>query len=303
MPNNRIFYASHGVKVGLAGGSTTTVQGAQSVGVTTNFNLEQAFQLGQLAIYNNIITDPEVEVTINKALDGYDTIWKLATGGGGSIINNANDRTDVVLGVGSDTAASLTSTSAVTMTGLYVSSLSYTMPVDGNFTEDVTLVGNSKTLTGSVSAPTNSGATILRRQNLIIGSSTLPSEVTGKNLSNITISTDFGRESLYKLGQYAPFYRSVSFPIEVTCEIEVIATDSDGVACDTSAVGCAGFTGVPEQAIIISLCDSGGSQYYAFNLGSKNRLQSVNYTGGDTGGGNVSITYSYSTYNDLNITG
>ncbi len=302
MPNNRIFYASHGVEVGPAGGSLTTVQGAQSVGVTTNFNLEQAFQLGQLAIYNNIVTDPEVEITITKALDGEATIWNLATGGG-SIINNANERTDVVLGVGSDTAASLTSTAAVTMTGLYVSSLTYTMPVDGSFTEDVTLVGNSKTLNGSVSAPSISGATILRRQNLQITGSTLPVEVQGKNLSSITISTDFGRESLYKLGEYAPFYRSVSFPIEVTCEIEVIATTTDEVACNTSGVGCAGFTGVPEQPISINLCNSGGSTYYTFNLGTKNRLQSVNYTGGDTGGGNVSITYSYSTYNDLDITG
>ena len=62
MPN-RIFYASHGVSVG-----GSTVQGAQSVSVNTNFDLEQVFQLGRLAIYENLANDPDVEVTISKVL-------------------------------------------------------------------------------------------------------------------------------------------------------------------------------------------------------------------------------------------
>lgn len=298
MPNKRVFYASHGVKVGAS-----TVQGAQSVGVTTNFNLEQAFQLGQLALYDNIVVDPEVELTLSKALDGYDSIWKLATGGG-SLISNANDQVTVILGVGDDTAAALTNVTAIEMTGMYISSLSYTFPVDGNFTEDITFVGNHKAVNGTVSAPTNSGATILRRQNLQITGSTFPSEVAGQNLSSISISAELGRESMYRLGQYAPFHRAISFPLEVTCEFEVMATGIDGVPCDGTSVSCVPATGLPqEQTIILNLCDSGGSTKYTFDLGAKNVLQSVNYTGGDTGGGNVTITYSYSTYNELTITG
>ena len=38
-----------------------------------------------------------------------------------------------------------------------------------------------------------------------------------------------------------------------------------------------------------------------FDLGTKSRLSSVNYTGGDAGGGNSTITYSYSTYNSLTV--
>ena len=38
------------------------------------------------------------------------------------------------------------------------------------------------------------------------------------------------------------------------------------------------------------------------DLGSKNKLSSVNYTGGDAGGGNVTISYSYSNFNDLIVT-
>jgi len=50
------------------------------------------------------------------------------------------------------------------------------------------------------------------------------------------------------------------------------------------------------QKILIELRDG-----TTFDLGDENRLSSVNYTGGDAGGGNVSITYSFSTYNDLTI--
>lgn len=297
MPNNRVFYASHGVSV-----NNTTVQGAQSVGVTTNFNLEQAFQLGQLALYDNIITDPQVEVTVNKVLDGQDTIWQLATGGG-SLVANANDTSTVVIGVGDDTAASLTNTAAVTCTGMYVSSLTYTFPVDGNFTEEVSFVGNHKELSGSVSAPSVSGANVLRRQNFVLSGSTLPAEVAGQNISNISISADLGRESIYKLGQYAPFHRFVNFPLEVTTEIEVTAKSIDGIEVDLDLVTCSSSGLPPEQQITIVLCDGeGGPAAYTFNMGDKNRLQSANYSGGDTGGGNATITYTYVTYNELSIT-
>lgn len=301
MSNNRVFYASQGVAIEPDGGSQTTVQGAQSAGVTTNFNLEQAFQLGQLALYDNIITDPEVEVTVSKVLDGQPTIWNLATGGG-SLINNANDAVSVVIGVGDDTDDSLSNTTAVTCTGMFISSVNYTFPVDGNFTEEVTFVGNHKEVTGSVSAPSTSGSVVLRRQNL--STSTLPTEVSGQNITNISISADLGRESMYKLGQYAPFHRFVNFPLEVTTEIEVSATGIDRTEVDLASVTCTS-SGLPqEQQITVNLCEgTGGTTYYTFNMGSKNRLQSVNYSGGDTGGGNATITYTYVTYNELTISG
>jgi hypothetical protein len=297
MPN-RVFYASQGVKVG-----GTTVQGAQSVGISTTFNLEQAFQLGQVALYDNIVVDPEVEVTVSKVLDSQDTIWKLACGGG-TLIANANESTQVVVGIGEDTNASLTTTASVVCNEMFISSLTYTFPVDGNFTEDITFVGNAKAIASTgVTAPATSGTTVMRRQNLDIAGSTLPSQVVGKNITSITINADLGRESMYKLGQYGPFHRFVNFPLEVTCEFEVSATGVDGVALDLTAIGCTGSP-VNEQSIVIKVCDTLASgTAYTFDLGSKNLLSSINQTGGDTGGGNATITYSFSTYNELDITG
>lgn len=296
MPNNRVFYASQGVSVG-----GTTVQGAQSVGITTNFNLEQVFQLGQLALYDNVSLDPEVEITISKILDGEDTIWALASSSGTSLIDNANDECDIVVGIGSDTDGTLTSTSAITCSGMFVSSLSYTFPVDGALTEEITFVGNAKALTGSVSAPVTNSKTTLRRQNVNIAASTIPAEVSGKNITSISISADLGRETMYKLGSLKPFHRFVNFPLEVTCEFEVTATDLDGVEVDIPDTACSGLP-ASDRAIEISICDADGNERYTFDLGSKNKLTSVNYSGGDTGGGNATITYSYSTYNELTIT-
>ena len=70
--NTRVFYATQAVTIGGRGnmaapqdswktgncdqtGAATIVHGLQSVGIDTNFNLEQAFELGQLSIYENIV--------------------------------------------------------------------------------------------------------------------------------------------------------------------------------------------------------------------------------------------------------
>jgi hypothetical protein len=295
---NRIFYASHGVSVG---GSTVT--GAQSVSVNTNFDLEQVFQLGRLAIYDNIQSDPDVEVTISKVLDGGNSIYNLATTGGGTLIDNANDQVTIVLGIGSDTQDVLSTSAAVTMTGMYLSSVNYTLPVDGNFTEEVSFLGSSKTLSGSVSAPAAAPGVgvVARRQNLS-STSNLPSEVEGKNISNITVSADLGREKMYKLGQFAPFHRFVNFPLEITVSFDVIATSHDGQEVIPVTEDCTG-PDYSTQTIVLEICDNTGATQYTIDLGTKCVLSSVSYSGGDATGGNVTITYTYITYNDLNITG
>jgi hypothetical protein len=108
-----------------------------------------------------------------------------------------------------------------------------------------------------------------------------------------------GRDDLLELGRKAPYYRAPNYPVEVTCEIEVIAVSGDFVTAYET--GKPSFNGTPdegnnttEEVIFIQLQDT-----TVFNLGSKNRLSSITYGGGDAGGGNATITYSYSTWNDL----
>jgi hypothetical protein len=313
MPNKRIFYASHAVSV-----KGFVVHGTQSVGINTNFNLEQVFQLGRLAIYDNIATDPDVEITINKILDGHPTIWKLATTGG-SLVQRANDQSTIVLAVDDETQDFIDAphTAAITMTGCYISSLNYTFPVDGNLTEEIVFVGSHKAVGGTVSTPNADPLDrVLRRQNVAISECTFPTDISGRpkgqlgtdrRLSQISISADLGREKMFSLGQLAPFHRFVNFPLEITVSFDVISDGENqnllvGPKFDETNVECSGIN-ISKEPIVIKLCDSDGDIAYTFNLGSGCSLQSVSYSGGDTGGGNVTETYTYITYNDLTITG
>ena len=168
--NDRIFYATQAVGIQPHGDggdvvAADMVHGLQSVGMNTNFNLEQAFELGQIEIYENIEGTPDVEMTLEKVLDGYPLIYHMATKGnldgtpaGSGLVGRSKARSDIRLGIFPDNfnnvGAGVDSAEAeVYCSGMYVSSISYTLPVDGSATESVTLVGNNKVwLTNAVGA-------------------------------------------------------------------------------------------------------------------------------------------------------
>jgi hypothetical protein len=352
MANKRIYYAIQQVTIGTG---AAEVHGLQSAAITTNFNLEQVFELGQLEIYQNIENIPEIEVTLNKVLDGYAPIYILATEGGTTVDTGAvstgadlagrqNARADLVLSIYPDNqnAAFGAALNAVKCFGMYVSSVSYTFPVDGNFTEDVTLVGNDKIwaqsaigkFAGNDDSPL--AKSVNRRQHLDMAACVFPSQIpgidgNGKNnlqpgptgvgyethFQNITVSCDLGRETIFELGSFAPYTRYVTFPVEVTSEFEVLAINGDainatedgyyainrvngltvGTPAPNTPASCAVEKGnLLDQSIYLATCEG-----LKIDLGNKNKLTSVNYSGGDTGGGNVTVTYSFSTYNAFSV--
>jgi len=351
MPNNRIFYACQAVFIGKTGhtpaavGSPSTagrfMEGVQSVGITSNFTLDQAFELGQIEIYENSEEVADIEVTLEKSLDGKPLLYGQACGDSikTNMVAAGKNRSDVYLGVYADTVSSTdgASVGAVVMcSGVYISSVSYSYPTDGAATESITLVGNDKfwsdNVAGVVPNPDTSygaspatgldgsdsstsasnapaagspkGSGLVRRQHVDIANSTIPAEVSapmgtatsskskGMHISSISISADFGRESILELGSFGPYHRYAGFPIEVTSEFEVTAMSGDLVNVSGSAEN------LSDRTIIIK-DDSG----MIINLGTKNKLSSVSYSGGDTGGGNATCTYSYSTFNDLKVEG
>lgn len=370
MANNRVYYAIQAVAIGSTNRNLDLpVHGLQSVGVTTNFNLEQVFELGQQAIYQNVEGIPDVEVTLNKVLDGHPLLYVLATERDSNVAatsgiftaeaphlaGRSNARTDLYLGVFKDTVTSAKSgypEAVLVCSGMYVSSVSYTFPVDGNFTEDVTLVGNSKIWVANPSGaaftdvqdmfgvfgsnndePTFYG--VNRRQHLNMPNCRLPVQIPGISSSginplltsgsghavhvqNVTVSCDFGRETMFELGTMAAYHRYVTFPVEVTSEFEVmggasgdaISASEHGYYIATSGIMntssadqpgnspqfCTPRYNLRDNTIYLETCE--GTKIW---LGHKNKLTSVNYTGGDTGGGNVSITYSFQTFNDFTV--
>ena len=352
MSNKRIYYAIQQVTFGPSTGQTEA-HGLQTVGITTNFNLEQVFEMGQLAIYQNIEGIPEIEVTLNKVLDGYPLLYALATETGSDIANTGltatspdlpgrqNARTDLRLSIYPDSGVSAdgnpVAKGVVTCKGMYVSSVSYTFPVDGNFTEDVTLVGNDKIwadegstgqFDGNDDVPAAASG-VNRRQHLSMPECRFPTEIPGistqgvnagagagngfsTHFQNISVSVDLGREAIQELGSFAPYHRYVTFPVSVTSEFTVLATTGDGINATesgyytSSTIGgtatvatgsessCTPRFNLRDQKIFLQTCE--GTKIY---LGTKNKLTSVNYSGGDTGGGNVNVTYSYQTFNDF----
>lgn len=358
-PNKRVFYACEAVAIGKVDATTGAaselefVHGVQSIGMNTNFNLEAVFELGQSAPYDQVETNPEIEFTIEKLIDGYPFIYHMATSGADS--NNLESRLkqkcNLAMAIGSDESLAINPSGGlpvteIYMSGMYISGMNYTFPADGNATESITLTGNNKvwnsvtpfenataghkagTMTGWIQSvvegiddaiypaktfnqdyPIGSGG-IVRREDVIMESSIMPVSIFGVNgtgvgnnwdstakrprahITNITIGIgDVGRENIYELGSKEPYYKSAAGSKEVTAEFEVATVSGDFLGIYTTRDAS------PPQPIKVVL--SNGA---SFDLGSKNKVTSVSYGGGEAGGGNLTITYSFTTQNDLTIT-
>ena len=339
MPNNRIYWAVQGVSIApqdsvsfdTDNGSvdTAVVHGLQTIGITTTFNLEQVFEIGQLAIYENIEDIPDIEVTMERVIDGNCLMYHLATQGATAttLAGRSTRQCNVLMNIYGDTqdSASGTPQTEVLCSGMYLSSVSFTCPVDGNCTESVTLVGNNKEwrsanfllptdMFDGTDTPADSTNGVNRRENVTFGSATyasktatiLPTEIEGISASgtndktggvygahvqNISISADLGRDNLNELGRKGPYFRYVNFPVEVSTEIEVISLEGDQIDAFEDQEN------VSNQTILLVLGDS-----TKVDCGTKNKLSNVSYGGGDAGGGNSATTYSYTGFNDLLVT-
>jgi hypothetical protein len=331
MPNKRVYYAVHCVGLAQEGGTVyQAAYGVQQFGHNTNFEITQIYELGKLAVYANIEGVPEVEVTIEKVLDGHPLLFHLATSGApeGSLAGRQNKRCNLINNVYVDTQLSATGTpiAQVEMSGLYFSALSYTFDTQGAFTESVTLVGNNKrwildlensgtprTINGSIT-PTHAPLAVEgvnMRQHFNRSTSRFPKQIAGVNQSTgtindfeadgttykvhpqrVAISTSLGREGIYELGRKGPYFRFAGFPTEVTCEIAVLTTSGDEISCYENAA-----SNTSDETILVETTE--GTK---ISLGSLCRLRSVQTSGGDAGqSNNVTATYRYTTYNDMLI--
>jgi len=357
------------------------IRGVQSVGITTNFNLEQVFQLGQLAVYEDVEEVPDIEVSVERVLDGVTYHDNVNEGGSvnattppgintmhchllyghvtqlhaSSIPTMQNNKCDVYLSLNRDSdsnAGDGRPDAYVYCSGMYVSSASWTFATDGNVTESITLVGNHKVWTtggpetalnggpdarkrlpgnlghgdhepiiggvqdgqganpGDVDdsnpAPADnlalpSGTTelmtgdVLRRQNVHFVSK--PSIFDANTqITSCTVSVDFGREQINVLGKKLPYYRYVSYPVEVSSEWEVLARGDEGLSAYPERNNV-----TTEDTIRIQTKNDDGIVCADWYLGTKNKCTSVSYGGGTTGGENVTYSYSFRNFNDLII--
>lgn len=362
MANNRIHYAAQRIGIAPIGSTTySTIRGVQSCGITTTFNLEQVFEWGQVAIYENIEGVPDVEVTIERVMDGWCPAYLLATqadsagvalvAGKATLIGRSVGKCIMGMAIYDESVSYAEGTpgTQIQMSGLYVSSVGYSVSVDANATENLTLVGNNKLWvvggdtenfvdtfqdnvwpdnpwsTGSTNPQSISGSGgVNRREDVIFGStgtpSLIPTQIAGAHPSgwNIltngvypvhmqswSINTDLGREELFELGRRGTYYRYMNLPVEVTNEITIISSSGDLVSSSEEGVyqqagseawACGGRYNLKNEHLRLVLCE--GLQV---DCGSSNKLSSVGVSGGDAGGGNVEITYTYTNFNEMTV--
>lgn len=325
MANFRVEYAHQGIKINNA-----VVHGVQSATLNTTFNLEQVFELGQLEIYENIETLPDVTLTIEKVLDGYPLLLERATEAASTdtLIDRSNQRCDIEIFIYPDSQTEAGSASSagvaaqVTLTDMYVTNITYNMPLDGNFTESITFEGNDKSwnindyIDASIFGEDTPADTVKRRQHIVMGStpgtsSVWPKDITGidssgynildgangysAHIGDITISVSLTREDFYEQGSRKPYYKRAQFPTEVSLTISEIAGGNDpgdGIDADSDSE-----SNIVDSPVVIRLSDG-----TVFDLGTKVRLNSIDWSGGDTGGGVLSYARNYTTYNVFDIT-
>lgn len=374
--NTRIYYATQAITLSAMGntsdvvdgwisgpapqtGAATITHGVQSINVNTSFNLEQAFELGQLSLYENIEDVPDIEITMEKVLDGYPLLYHLCasydsagtvlTSGNTTLANRADARVDLRMAINASTEEAVNANDSLVSelygSGMYLSSVSITVPTDGSSTESVSVVGNDKrwindpTDAEAVLIASDSGVNdgfgtvfgsdepnysegVLRREDVQTGTNghqgyhtVVPTLIEGvsqmagssfktRNATNagtvdtdsvhmnsFTCSVDLGREQINQLGTRLPYNRYAQFPTEVTSEIEMIATAGDNLDATSASA-----SNLSNHEICIVLKDS-----TVIHLGKKNKVSSTSFGGGDATGGNTSITYSFSNFNDFVI--
>ena len=332
--NQRIFYACQAVAICQRGETDVNyddiIHGVQSVGMSSTFTLDQVFELGQIEIYENIEQVADIEVTIEKVIDGYSLIYDKASGGAGKtdVVAATKARSDVYVAIFDDGLSHATGVprNVCYNSGMFISSVAYNYSVDGSATESVTLVGNDRfwntttagTIASSATANWSGNPTanfdgsdtpisgVVRRVDVDLEHADiqLPGEIKsqasddatgrggGYHVQSISISTDFGQENIQELGRFGPYHRYATFPVEVTCEFELIATSGDLISVSGTAENLGNQP--------IKIFDTAGT---VIDLGTKNKLSSVSYSGGDTGGGNATVSYSYSNFNVLKVNG
>ena len=325
MANVRTFYACQAVQLGAVSGSDavnptqawTTLDAVQSVGITTNFNLDPVYQLGDVQPGDLFEDIPDVEISLTKQIlsDGA-SIYKSMMGEG-DLTDLADNRSAVRLLIYPDTVTKATGvpTTNCVIQPAYLSSITWNFPSDGPFTEEATIVGNNKVWDGTVlgvtdASPTENLTGVARRQMYNEVSSIVPTGINTTNYAaasggipasakfqSISVSVDLGREEIFQLGERLPFTRYINFPVEVTTDFEVIHPNGDQVGASETEASCSNPKALTDKRIVLTLCDG-----TSLDLGTKNKLNSVSTAGGDAGGDNVVYTYSYVNYSKLDYT-
>ena len=335
--SNRLYFPLHYIAIGgYCTASGYPVHGVQSLTMNTNFNLEQAFELGQLEIYENIEGLPSVDITAEKVLDGYPLMYHLSSiqSTSASLANRTSQRCDVFVSYFTDANdnASGAPNMQVYCSGMYVNSLTYRFPVEGFCTENINLVGNDKiriasgttwhgrsgfVFNGHFDGNDSPASGIQRRQHVKMGSAANGGSVWPRNIPGMTTVNGSG----YNMETGSSYDVHLS-DVEVSVSLNrsdllelgrrkpyyryaqfptavscTINRANGGASVDDGIEAYADReSNLSNEPIMIKISDG-----TVFDLGNKNKLLSCAQQGGDTGGGVGTISYQYQNFNKFDV--
>jgi len=173
-----------------------------------------------------------------------------------------------------------------------LSSISYDLPVDGNFTVSRTYQGFSKKVLPNAGGYTFTESTgkVKRRQCF---QGTLPSRISNNAIQNIKIEFSVNRTPVPEFATRKPYAVYVNFPIESTITFDMIVQRLDKYNLDALQTACKNI-GVTSEDITISV-DGAGS----ITL-KKAYVNSIQYNGGSANSNdNQTVSVTYKSYEPI----
>ena len=324
----RIYYACQGLAY-----DGELLRGVQSV--STNSNIQQYNHgiFGKLGVFT-AQDNPDVKISVVKIFGGDD----LPIFGTGSLESKLRpdsgkdlcleigvENWGTILGegnptglYGSDTVDLAELSTTIGFSGVLIEAAAYSLQADGSLTESIDFVGYHREVNASglcspdifersVAIPSGlptlvpvggniGGAGISRRQHV------KNHNLGASNLIGFDIQTSFTRQPVSQFGKgyIDPEYTYVITPIETSFSYSFHYSggfDPDR-QFDVNYNSCSGDYLNPASSNnwFIEMCNN-----IKFNINNC-YYQGTTYGGGDTGGGNVEVTYNYTCYDGFSIT-
>ena len=279
--SNRIFYGC----LGIAPCGGTPIEGVQSVSLSANRSVSTIFTPGKKTYSGKYSNLPDIELSYTKYVNSLTSFSSEA---------GLSDYTGFTILAGDDTKKCLSgSLTTIGFKQLLLSSITYTISVDGPFTVERKYKGWSSEAcaSGGLGVFANCDTPIvstIKRRGCFSGSS-LPSEISAQTIQSVTITFTVNREFINQLGSRKPYASYVTFPVETSCTFDVLAKSLSSIDFP-QPVDCKNTSAV-ETNISLGI---GGSSISI----DKAILTGLNYSGGEAkkGGSNLRISATYTSY-------
>ena len=310
MVNGRIFYACYGVAIkngsdgSDAPGDGDFIKGVQSVGVSGGPSASSLLDVGRAKRKFVYYNKSDMQVTVERYITAGGLMFEndddlLKTGQIGSM----GDLTgfNVSLMYGDDGSDALSSgAGALTYRDCLLTSLSYSLTVDGPCTESATF--STRNVTGGgggFTVPGTEQGVTLKREH--ITGITMPSQVNALfsvgALQSIEIEVGIDYGELVDHGRWPGAEdqgeqnsnRYVVLPIQPSISYTGVVRQGGAPAIPNPA------DSLDETCKVVADAtrEISSPSLFTWDLGTKNYMTDVSFSGGDTGGGNLTGTISY----------